>query len=130
MKLERSEMKKGIAFVFAALLLFGAVSIPSAVADPLNSNLLTPKLTCSDGNSDVSLHFRVRNMGPGTVAAGTTILYSYRTSASGPMKKGSYKIDAPIPVGESRTFPISPLAHWNPPIQQCTATVFTLTLPK
>jgi len=98
-------MKKSIAFLFAALLVLGGAATAPALADPLSSNPPSPKLVCSDGNSDVSLHFRVFNQGPGTVPAGSTILYSYRTSKYGPMKNGKYKIDAPIPQGEYRIFP-------------------------
>jgi len=123
-------MRKSIVFVFAALLAFGVTASPLTQASPLSSTPPTPKLLCSDGNSDVSLHFRVLNQGPGTVKAGTTILYSYRTSATGPVKKGKYKIDADIPVGSWRTFHVSPAEPWNPPIRQCTASVFNLKLPK
>src|SRR5215210_5800408 len=100
-------MKKGLTFVFAMLLMIGAVAAPSAMADPPASRLLKPTLVCGDGNSDVSLQVRIYNQGPGDIPANSTISYSYKTSANGPVKSGSYKMDGPIPQGQSRTITVS-----------------------
>jgi hypothetical protein len=115
---------RGLAFVFAILLTVGALVAPAALADPPTLNPgLTPTIDCWNGSSDVSLHIAIRNQGSNDLPAGTTIAYSYRTSARGPLKSGKYNLDSTLKKGESVSFLVSPLQDWNPPIYQCTAKV-------
>ncbi len=113
-------MKKILATAFAFLLTIGAFTINSVMAGnppaPVNATL-----TCADAKSDVSLQLKVKNQGPDVIPAGNYINYSYKTSANGPTKSGSYKLEAPLEVGQTTTIIVTPVQHWNPPAQQCSA---------
>ena len=119
---------KGIVTVLAILLMVGALATPTVLGDPTSTTVTAataPKATldCWNGNSDVSLMINVKNQGPDDLPAGTTITYSYTKAARSPFKKGSYKLDSMLKVGESRSFLVSPLQDWNPGIYQCSAKI-------
>ncbi len=119
--MENISMNKILATAFAFLLTVGAFTINSVMAGnppaPVNATL-----TCADAKSDVSLQLKVKNQGPDAVPAGNYINYSFKISTNGPTKSGSYKLEAPLEVGQTTTIIVTPVQHWNPPAQQCSAT--------
>lgn len=116
---------KGLASIFAALLTLCGHGVPSTPAhqQPLTSLAPVAMLNCWNDSVDVSLQISIRNQGPDDLPAGTLIAYSYQMSAGGVVKNGSYKIDATLKSGETRSFLVSPLQSWYPPIYQCRARV-------
>lgn len=120
---------KSIVTVLAILLMVGALATPTVLGERTSTaaaaTTTAPKATldCWNGNSDVSLMINVKNQGPDDLPAGTTITYSYTKAARSPFKKGSYKLDSMLKVGESRSFLVSPLQDWNPGIYQCSAKI-------
>jgi hypothetical protein len=120
---------KGFALVFVLLLAVGFLAVnatcaAAAVTAPEPAS--DAPLDCWNSSVDVSLQISIRNQGLEDVPQGSTIAYSYRLSARGALKNGSYKLDAPLRPGESRSFLVSPLQSWYPPVYQCTARVFRL----
>lgn len=86
-------------------------------------------LACWNSSVDVSLQISVRNQGPDDIPQGTTIAYTYKLSPKGAVKSGSYKLDAPLRAGETRSFLVSPLQSWYPPIYECSARIFKSRKP-
>jgi hypothetical protein len=118
---------RGFAPVFAVLLAAGVMVTHATPANPKAAGpVFDAVLDCRNESAEVSLQISIRNQGPDDLPAGTTIAYSYSMSEGGAVKNGSYRLDAVLGVGESRSFLVSPLQSWYPPIYRCRARVFRL----
>ena len=107
-------------FALALLLTLGAmVGSVSVLADPPP----VPQLTCIKAQSDVALHLRVTNNGPGSIAKGKKVNYSYKTAAGSANVSGVYTLENALAAGQSRSFFVFPQAGHDTPIYQCNASV-------
>lgn len=122
---------KALALLFAMLLTVGALTAPRAIAGgpALEPAPVAATLDCAHGSSDVSLQIAVTNQGPDDIPAGTTITYTYKTSANGPAKSGSHKLTQTLKKNSSISFDVMPVQDWTTPFYQCTAKVFKMKTP-
>lgn len=122
---------KALSLLFAMLLMVGAMTAPAAFAGgPTPAPVpVTAALDCAHGSSDVSLQIAITNQGPDDIPAGTTITYTYKTSANGPAKSGSHKLTQTLKKGSSLSFDVMPVQDWTTPFYQCTAKVFKMKTP-
>lgn len=121
---------KALALLFAMLLTVGALTAPRAIAGGTTTALApTAALDCAHASSDVSLQIAITNQGPDDIPAGTTITYTYKSSANGPVKSGTHKLTQTLEKGKSLSFDVIPVQDWTTPFYQCTAKVFKMKTP-